>query len=268
MTARSDRTDGCSAGIFHFRFWRFHQWFDVVIDDRLPYLTKRQRLWGARNLFELNEFWVSLLEKAYAKIHGHYTSLAGGLPVNALTDFTGGIEQRFEFKSDSSISHLRLEDLFDFIKSCLDFGSLIACSINADHRQAETILANGLVLGHTYSITNYHVLPITVETRSRPLSERGLIRFRNPWGNEIEWNGLWSDADPVWDTLDQQTRQRLSLQRKHDGEFWMSFKDFYSEFDVMEVCHLSPDTYDGEREREREREMNEDLLLRRTRFDQ
>jgi hypothetical protein len=25
----------------------------------------------------------------------------------------------------------------------------------------------------------------------------------------------------------------------------MSFKDFYKEFDVMEVCHISPDTYDG-----------------------
>jgi calpain, invertebrate len=222
------------AGIFHFRFWRYQQWYDVVIDDRLPYLNKRQRLWSARNLFEINEFWVSLMEKAYAKLNGTYGNLAGGLPVNA----------RFELKSNMSMSNVAVDDLFDFIRSCIEFGSLIACSINSDQRHAESILANGLVVGHTYSITNYHILSTDDKQR---VSDRGLLRFRNPWGNDIEWNGLWSDADPIWNSLDERTRQRLSIQRKHDGEFWMSFKDFYREFDVMEVCHISPDTYDGRR---------------------
>lgn len=203
-------------------------------------------MWGAKNHFEINEFWVSLLEKAYAKLNGSYANLAGGLPVNALTDFTGGIEQRFEFKSNHSITHLRPSDLFDFIKSCLDYGSLIACSINGEQHRNETILSNGLVVGHTYSITNYHILSANhPQSKSTKLSDRGLIRFRNPWGNEIEWNGTWSDFDPIWNSLDEKTRRRLSFQRHHDGEFWMSFNDFYKEFDVMEVCHISPDTYDG-----------------------
>lgn len=234
-----------SAGIFHFRFWRYQQWYDVVVDDRLPYLTDEKRLWAARNHFETNEFWVSLFEKAYAKLNGSYSHLTGGLPVNALTDFTGGIEQRFEFKSNYSQTNLRADDLFDFVKSCIDYGSLIACSINADQLKSETILSNGLVVGHSYSITNYHILPLTNENKSRNLSQRGLIRLRNPWGNEIEWNGSWSDTDPIWNSLDEKTRRRLSIRRNNDGEFWMSFNDFYREFDVMEVCHISPDTYDG-----------------------
>ena len=237
---------GPAAGVFHFRFWRYQHWYDIVIDDRLPYLPTQKRLWGARNSFEVNEFWVSLLEKAYAKLNGTYSSLGGGLPVNALTDFTGGIEQRFEFKSDLSSTHLQPTDLFDFIKSCMDFGSLIACSINADKRKAETILPNGLVVGHTYSITNYYILPLVYDHSLTQVSERGLLRFRNPWGNDVEWNGQWSDADPIWNVLDEKTRTRLSIRRKHDGEFWMLFKDFYREFDVMEVCHISPDTYDGQ----------------------
>ncbi|CAF0990515.1 unnamed protein product [Adineta ricciae] len=232
------------AGIFHFRFWRYQNWYDVVIDDRLPYLKRQKRLWSARNLFEINEFWVSLLEKAYAKLNGCYTNLAGGLPVNALTDFTGGIEQRFEFKTNISQTNLRSEELFDFIRSCIDYGSLIACSINADRRKIESILPNGLVVGHTYSITNYHVLPIIYDENQSKTSDRGLIRFRNPWGNDIEWNGKWSDADSIWNLLDENTRTRLSIRKQHDGEFWMSFNDFYKEFDVMEVCHISPDTYD------------------------
>jgi len=222
------------AGIFHFRFWRYQQWYDVVIDDRLPYLTTEDRLWSARNTSELNEFWVPLLEKAYAKLNGSYSNLGGGLPVNALTDFTGGIEQRFEFKSNLSSTHFNTDDLFEFICSCIDYGSLIACSINPHDKQVETVLPNGLVIGHTYSITNYYLL-----------AQRGILRLRNPWGNEIEWNGQWADHDPIWNLLDERTRQRLSIRNENDGEFWMSFDDFYREFDVMEVCHISPDTYDG-----------------------
>ena len=53
-------------GIFHFRFWLYGQWYDVVVDDQLPFHSDG-RLVFCRNKKDKNEMWAPLLEKAYAK---------------------------------------------------------------------------------------------------------------------------------------------------------------------------------------------------------
>ena len=60
------------------------EWVDVIIDDRLP--TYRRALPSATN-----EWWVPLVEKAYAKFNGSYDKISFGKTCWALTELTGGI---------------------------------------------------------------------------------------------------------------------------------------------------------------------------------
>lgn len=54
--------------------------------------------------------------------------------------------------------------------------------------EAET--REGLIRGHAYSITRVTYVDIHTPGRQGKIP---LLRLRNPWGNEAEWNGPWSD---------------------------------------------------------------------------
>lgn len=54
-------------GIFHFRFWFFGEWVDIVVDDRLPCVPAFVNPLLFLQSKDPNEFWCALFEKAYAK---------------------------------------------------------------------------------------------------------------------------------------------------------------------------------------------------------
>jgi hypothetical protein len=85
------------AGIFHFRFWQFGEWLDVVVDDRLP-VDENDALIYCRNKKDENEFCLPLLEKAYAKLAACYEFLNTGDPGDAMIDMSGAVSELFDLK--------------------------------------------------------------------------------------------------------------------------------------------------------------------------
>lgn len=225
--------EGDYAGIFHFRFWLYGKWYDVVVDDYLPVHFNTCQLINCHNIKEPNEFWAPLVEKAYAKVYGSYTALNAGDGADALTELTGGIREFFDLK-EYRISGSRKLELWNWFYSTRKQKSLAVASINST--SGEHIRPDGLVEGHEYSITDTAMLNLNGHTIN-------LIRLRNPWANNREWNGPWSDKSSQWQMLDETYRKRLKFKSADDGEFWMSFDDFLSIFCQFQIVHLTPDSF-------------------------
>ncbi|WAQ96125.1 CAN8-like protein [Mya arenaria] len=165
------------AGIFHFRFWWYGSWKDIIIDDYLP--TDGHRLLFCYNWEEIDEFWGALLEKAYAKLRGSYDALDGGKLTDAMVDMSGGLSERINLTKKGEVS----PDLYDLLWKTSQMNSLIGGSIYLPEgsTRPEVRRDNGLYMGHAYSITAISQVPLNNR-------KYRLLRLRNPWGRK-EWNG-------------------------------------------------------------------------------
>ncbi|XP_062406279.1 calpain-3-like [Sardina pilchardus] len=215
------------AGIFHFQFWRYGEWVDVVVDDRIP--TSNNKLIFTSS-GKKNEFWSALLEKAYAKLHGSYEALRGGNTLEAMEDFTGGVTEYFHVRETQ-------QELFQIMKKALERGSLMCCGIEDLVPQNRAVRTpNGLVKGHAYSITG-------VEHDSKDVQIR-LMRLRDPWGV----SPLPTCKSNDWSSLATSEEEKQKLRPFEElGEFWMSYENFYKNFTRVEICNLTPDTLKNDR---------------------
>ena len=70
----------------------------VIVDDYLPTRYDSPAFAKAND----GELWVSLLEKGWAKLHGTYARIEGGLPCHAYTHLSGAPSE--------SVHHSTIDD--------------------------------------------------------------------------------------------------------------------------------------------------------------
>ncbi|XP_028422126.1 calpain-8-like [Perca flavescens] len=213
-------------GLFHFRFWRFGRWMDVVIDDMLPTINGKLIFVHSK---DQNEFWPALMEKAYAKVCGSYTDMNAGTPAEAMMDFTGGVHMCINLSEPPA-------NLWTLMCRAGLSKSLMGCGTPQGETPANKQLPNGLILNHAYTVTGVKQMI----SRGKPVN---LVRLWNPWGRG-EWTGDWSDRSSLWKSVSAKDRE-MCLSVNDDGEFWMTLEDFCKFYTVLDICSLHPDFLDG-----------------------
>ncbi len=73
-------------GFYKLKICKSGEWTEVTVDDFFPCYVNGGPIF---TFGQGNELWVMLLEKAYAKLHGAYHQLIGGMISKALMDLTG-----------------------------------------------------------------------------------------------------------------------------------------------------------------------------------
>ncbi|XP_069829576.1 calpain-10 isoform X2 [Dendropsophus ebraccatus] len=200
-------------GCFTCRFWRFGRWVEVTIDDRLPCLGHKLCFSHCQ---DQEAFWLPLLEKAYAKLHGCYEALWAGQVVDALVDLTGGLVERWSFESaEESFREEILSKMLDLKKRCA-----MSCSV-LHSREGSGDLGQF----HAFTITDIqHGITKNGETLL-------LFCVHNPWGRNC-WEGSWRKSGDKWALMDQTESSRF-LSQMRDGEFWVEKEEFFQEFNEV-----------------------------------
>jgi hypothetical protein len=198
-------------GKYVFRFLRrgLHA-EDVIIDDRLP-VDVNGRLMCTSSKTK-NEFWMPLLEKAYAKFRGGYDKIEGGQIRKSLHRLCGGKKFYFRTREQWKNIDAAWKQLVDMHSK----GAFFGCSSDDDETST-----NDLVTSHAYSVLK--LAEIDVHGKKQKL-----ILLRNPWGTK-EFSGRFSDSDVASWTVDLIIN--LDAKFSDDGSFWMTFEDFYSQFE-------------------------------------
>ncbi|KAF9529607.1 hypothetical protein CPB83DRAFT_852411 [Crepidotus variabilis] len=242
-------------GVYGFIFFRDTAWVTVIIDDMLytavpkweELKSTEQQLYhgdkdaynksarqGGKSLYfaksgTAGETWVPLIEKAYAKLHGNYSHLEGGVTCEGIQDLTGGVSTMLQRKDILDTDRFWNEEL-----TRVNIDRLFGCSFSQLSRARSGVsnpLVQGLFGGHAYSVLRV----VTCH------GKRFLI-LRNPWG-EGEWTGRWSDGSKEWT---QEWLERLPEIGHHfgdDGQFMMEYSDWLECFAQIDKTILFNDTW-------------------------
>jgi calpain-7 len=192
----------------------------VVIDDRLPLGDDGELLCSFSE--NEDEFWVSLVEKAYMKVMGGYDfpGSSSNIDLHALT---GWIPERVDLKNNSN-----LESVFPQMEHTLKRGNALMTVATGELSEKDKD-RSGLVPLHAYAILD--VRSVTVGDVNHQL-----LQLKNPWHHQ-RWKGNFSEQDDNWTPELKKALHFDQMQalRDDNGVFWIDWKSLCQFFDVVYI---------------------------------
>lgn len=194
----------------------------IIVDTYLPFHHNHLVLSRPQHP-KKDPWWFSIVEKAYAKLFGSYTSLKGGNAHAALYRLIGGWPFAFYFNDQETKELIENGKLFKRMKRWSREGYPMCCgSLESPHKKQKKNKYN-ICYDHSYSILK------VVKIHSHKL-----IYLRNTWGKS-EWSGRWGLNSNVWNNNSRNFKKILDYNQKDDGNFWISYGDFLKYFTSLYV---------------------------------
>ena len=213
--------------IYGIYFFINGRWKRVLVDDQFPCRMNDKNIFGELYFscsFQ-NEIWVSLIEKAWAKVNGSYANI----------DYGGYSYEVFDIMTEAYSDHIEID-----VKSKEKIWEIL---LNSEKRKYLMTVASksfvfftywGLEEGHAYTVVKIKVIEPKKGEKIR------LIQLRNPYG-EKEYTGDWGKCSKKWTPELKKKYNYKEEIEKYDGMFYMSFDDFYSCFKLLNICKIEKD---------------------------
>jgi len=224
-----------NAGVYGVMFFKMGQWEWVIIDDLVPMSPDDEEipLFANCKVGDM-ELWPMVLEKAYAKVHHNWDAIDGGFAGQAVKDMTGGVMQVLDLHGKDAKYKWT-----PFLRHAQDSLTVMgaACGDHVEEEEGEGQCGEakgvfGLIKGHAYTV-------LSAYGEDGPIR---LVKVRNPWGNEAEWTGDWSDRSEMW-SRHPEVAEAVQFEPKDDGTFWMSWEDLKYYLSSIEIVRFFPGTW-------------------------
>lgn len=215
-------------GIYGIKLNHEGEWREIVIDDYLPCDSKKKSLCFASHVKDKTCFiWLSLLEKAFAKVYGSYYLIGNLSFTQILRDLTGAPIITFDNNK---------EDLWNDIKVGYNKGYLLAVSAGETQSSCELLSEVGLMPYNNYSILEAHEIETEEGTSEK------LIKLKNHFGNS-ELLGDWAQMSALW-REDIKAKLNINIDKDiKENSFWMNYKDLRYYFSKLIICKLKDDFF-------------------------
>ncbi|KAG8197420.1 hypothetical protein JTE90_014905 [Oedothorax gibbosus] len=190
----------------------------ILIDDYLPLGSQGELLCSFSS--NKNEFWISLLEKAYMKVMGGYDFPGSNSSID-LHALTGWIPDRISI--DVSDPTFAKDKIFNMLVEKHSKGDVLMTVATGELSTEEADRA-GLVPTHAYAMLDI-----------REVMGKRLCLLKNPWSH-LRWKGRYSEHDTK--NWTPQLKEALKYDPRNaqmfdNGVFWIDYESLLHFFRVI-----------------------------------